>query len=141
MSAIPMRAWITYVCYPHAIVFTPPWKWPPRTFTECACACQKIRDGESGWQCHRCEGLWTDMLHATGWRPPRCPERPSIGDFVKAAAENRARALEAAINRFRDCGVEIERFTLEEHTNCTTVLCVDGIPRFTWRFDQEVKRC
>jgi hypothetical protein len=93
--------------------------------------CQKVRDGESGWQCHRCEALWIEILQATGWRPPLCPERKSLNDYVTAAAESRAIALEAAINRFRDCGVEIERFTLEEHPNCVTKLCVDGIPRFT----------
>ncbi len=57
-----------------------------------------------------------------------------IHDFVKMAAESRARAIESAIIRFRDCGVEIERFSIEEHPHGTrTVLCVDGIPRFTWQ--------
>lgn len=58
-----------------------------------------------------------------------------LNDYVKAAAESRAVALEAAINRFRDCGVEIERFSIIVHQERPneTVLCVDGIPRFTWR--------
>lgn len=59
-----------------------------------------------------------------------------LNDYVKAAADSRASALEAAINRFRDCGVEIERFSIQTYQDRPneTVLCVDGIPRFTWRF-------
>ena len=48
------------------------------------------------------------------------------------AAESRVRELEAAIIRFRDCGVEIERFSIQEHPDMTA-LCIDGVPRFTWR--------
>lgn len=56
-----------------------------------------------------------------------------MNDNVKAASGRRARELEAAINRFRDCGVEIERFSIEENPYSITVLCVDGKPRFGWR--------
>jgi hypothetical protein len=55
-----------------------------------------------------------------------------IGEYVKAASESRARELEAAINRYRDCGVEIERFSIHEHPD-RTELCIDDVPRFTWR--------
>lgn len=58
-----------------------------------------------------------------------------LSEFVAAAVESRTRELEAAIIRFRDCGVEIERFSIVQHIDRPneTVLCVDGIPRFTWR--------
>lgn len=55
----------------------------------------------------------------------------------EAVLVSRARAIEAAINRFRDCGVEIERFSLKERLNpMSTTLCVDGVPRFRWTFHQ-----
>jgi hypothetical protein len=54
-------------------------------------------------------------------------------DYIKAAVESRAREIEAAIDRFRDCGVEIERFSIMELENGVTHLCVDGVPRFSWR--------
>lgn len=38
-------------------------------------ACRRVRDGATGFKCDRCESIWTDMLHVTGWRPPACPER------------------------------------------------------------------
>lgn len=59
-----------------------------------------------------------------------------IRDITRRAAESRAREIEAAIVRFRECGVEIERFSLIERAGeIATTLCVDGIPRFTWRLD------
>lgn len=58
-----------------------------------------------------------------------------MNEYMRAAFESRERALEAAINRFRDCGVELARFSIVERQGrpTETVLCVDGIPRFTWR--------
>jgi hypothetical protein len=56
------------------------------------------------------------------------------GDYVRLAAKSRAEALEAAINRFRECGVEIERFSIMDLENGLTHLCVDGVPRFSWRW-------
>lgn len=62
-------------------------------------------------------------------------DSPMLGlplNFVKLAAESRARELEAAIQRFRDCGVELARFTIQERGEVTH-LCVDGVSRFNWR--------
>lgn len=59
-------------------------------------------------------------------------EMPMINEYVKAAAESRAHELEAAIHCFRECGVEMERFSIEEWPDATR-LCVDGVPRFIWR--------
>jgi hypothetical protein len=56
-----------------------------------------------------------------------------LNDYVKAACDSRAREIEAAIHRFRDCGVEIERFSIEEHPGPETRLCIDGVPRFIWK--------
>jgi hypothetical protein len=56
---------------------------------------------------------------------------PAI-DFTREAMMSRVRAIEAAIHRFRDCGVEIERFSIQEWPG-ETRLCVDGVPRFTCR--------
>lgn len=50
--------------------------------------CQKIRDGKM-WECHRCESLWFDTLHATGWRPPLCPERTTLEQLEAAVHEAR----------------------------------------------------
>lgn len=61
-----------------------------------------------------------------------------LDSYIRAAAESRAREIEAAINRFRDCGVEIERFSIEERSDMTTMLCIDRIPRFTWRITCEL---
>jgi hypothetical protein len=55
-----------------------------------------------------------------------------LSEYVRLASESRARELEAAVSRFRDCGVEIDRFSIEEHPD-KTVLCVDGQPKFTWK--------
>jgi hypothetical protein len=63
---------------------------------------------------------------------PRQGLNMDMHDYVKLAAESRARELEAAINCFRECGVEIERFSIQEHPDMTA-LCIDGVPRFTWR--------
>ncbi len=52
--------------------------------------------------------------------------------LLKAAMESRAREIEAAIQRFRDCGVEMERFSIQDQPNGMTHLCVDGVRRFTW---------
>jgi hypothetical protein len=57
-----------------------------------------------------------------------------LRDLTKEAAESRADALEAAIQRFRDCGVDLDRMEIQERPGgVETVLCVDGVPRFTWR--------
>jgi transcriptional regulator NrdR family protein len=56
-----------------------------------------------------------------------------LSDLVGRAAESRAKEMEAAIVRFRECGVEIERFSVQEHPD-ESILCVDGVPRFSWRF-------
>lgn len=58
-----------------------------------------------------------------------------LNDYVRAAVESRDREMESAINRFRECGVEIERFSIQTYQDrpTETALCVDGIPRFTWR--------
>lgn len=51
MLKISSLAWITYVCYPRAIVFTPAWKWPPRTFTQCACnPWREFGSWKQGWR-------------------------------------------------------------------------------------------
>lgn len=55
-------------------------------------------------------------------------------DYVKAAQDSRVREIDAAIRRFRECGVEIERFSIQEHPD-ETLLCVDGIPRFSWHMN------
>jgi transcriptional regulator NrdR family protein len=61
-----------------------------------------------------------------------------LDHYIKRAAESRATAIEAAIHRFRDCGVEIERFSIQEHSDMTTMLCIDGVPRFSWRITCEL---
>lgn len=54
-------------------------------------------------------------------------------DYVRFAAKARADALEAAIERFRECGVEIERFSIVEAGNGVTHLCIEPIGSvFTW---------
>jgi hypothetical protein len=56
-----------------------------------------------------------------------------VNDFVRKASESRASEIESAIHRFMDCGVELARFSIEEHPDgCGTSLCVDGVPRFAW---------
>lgn len=55
-----------------------------------------------------------------------------ISEYIKAASESRSREIEAAIHRFRDCGVEIERFSIMYLDNGITHLCIDGVPRFSW---------
>jgi hypothetical protein len=52
--------------------------------------------------------------------------------YINAAIKSRSDEIEAAIHRFRDCGVEIERFSIEERPD-ETRLCIDGFPRFSWR--------
>lgn len=52
-------------------------------------------------------------------------------DLVRQAREARIQAIEAAIHRFRECGVEIERFSLIDLENGITHLCIDGVPRFS----------
>lgn len=61
-----------------------------------------------------------------------------LDKYIKAATESRAREINAAIHRFRECGVEIERFSIEQRPDMTTKLCVDGIPRFSWRITCEL---
>ena len=56
-----------------------------------------------------------------------------LNDYVRAAAESRAKTLEAGIERFRDCGVELARFSIQEHPGGVTHLCVDGVSRLSWR--------
>lgn len=57
-------------------------------------------------------------------------------NLAKEAAESRADALEAAIQRFRDCGVDLDRMEIQERRGVPeSVLCVDGVPRFTWRLN------
>ncbi len=52
----------------------------------------------------------------------------------RKAIMSRVTEIEAAIERFRDCGVEIERFSIQEHPG-ETRLCIDGVPRFAWRLE------
>lgn len=52
-------------------------------------------------------------------------------DYVRLAAKSRMDALEAAIERFRECGVEIERFSIRHLANGVTHLCIDEVPRFS----------
>jgi hypothetical protein len=56
-------------------------------------------------------------------------------NFMKEAMESRATSLERAIQRFYDCGVTLDRMEIQEHRDrpLESVLCVDGVPRFTWR--------
>lgn len=55
-------------------------------------------------------------------------------DFVRLAHESRLHELDAAIQRFYNCGVTLDRMTIQETLNPhETVLCVDDIPRFAWR--------
>lgn len=58
-----------------------------------------------------------------------------INEYLKAAVEARNSSIEAAIHRFRECGVEIERFSIETRASepGVTHLCVDGISRFNFR--------
>jgi hypothetical protein len=45
----------------------------------------------------------------------------------------RNEAIEAAIHRFRECGVEIERFRIVEvRSTGETHLCIDGTSRLCW---------
>ncbi len=53
--------------------------------------------------------------------------------IIKRAEESRVYQIDAAIHRFRECGVEIERFSIMNSADySSTTLCVDGIPRFQW---------
>lgn len=56
-------------------------------------------------------------------------------DFMKEAMKSRHSSLEQAVQRFYDCGVSLDRMEIQEHRErpLESVLCVDGIPRFTWR--------
>ena len=56
-------------------------------------------------------------------------------DTFREAMKSRARELEAAIRRFMDCGVELARFSVQEHPG-ESRLCIDGVPRFSWRLAQ-----
>jgi hypothetical protein len=58
-------------------------------------------------------------------------EDQSMQDHIRTAQASRDREIEAEIHRFRECGVEIERFSLQEYPD-ETLLCVDGVPRFSW---------
>jgi hypothetical protein len=58
----------------------------------------------------------------------RCSNPTS--DYVRQTVERRAREIEAAIGRFRDCGAALARFSIVEHGD-TTHLCVDGVSRFS----------
>ncbi|KRR22139.1 hypothetical protein [Bradyrhizobium retamae] len=55
-------------------------------------------------------------------------------EYWRHAVEERARLFEAVIERFRECGVELSRFTIHEHDD-TTYLFVDDVARFSVRFD------
>lgn len=57
----------------------------------------------------------------------------SMADYIREVSDSRAREIEAAIQCFRDCGVEIERFSVEYHPDNETKLCIDGVPRLSWR--------
>jgi hypothetical protein len=56
-------------------------------------------------------------------------------EFLKAAIESHNRTIEDAIHRFRDCGVEFERFSIVTRHNepGVTHLCIDGVSRFSVR--------
>lgn len=55
--------------------------------------------------------------------------KKTMNDYVMEATNIRVREIEAAITRFRDCGVELSRFSIEERSGATH-LCVDGVSRF-----------
>lgn len=57
---------------------------------------------------------------------------PLHHEHFQQVARSRDAAIEAAIVRFRDCGVEIERFSIVYvRATMETHLCVDGVPRFS----------
>jgi hypothetical protein len=62
----------------------------------------------------------------------RLLEVSPVDNLVRYAAESRAREIEAAIERFRECGVELARFSIVEKDG-VTYLCVDGVARFSWQ--------
>jgi len=71
-------------------------------------------------------------LERAGYQVVRRTDDAPIGDFARYAIESRAREIEAAIGRFRDCGVELARFSIVEWQGATH-LCIDGQSRFSWR--------
>ncbi len=56
-----------------------------------------------------------------------------ISDFATAATERMNAEIEARIECFRECGVELHRMSIvTERFNGRTSLCVDNIARFSW---------
>ncbi len=56
-----------------------------------------------------------------------------ISDFAQAAFERMNAEIEARIECFRECGVEVHRMSIvTERYNGRTSLCVDNIARFSW---------
>lgn len=55
-------------------------------------------------------------------------------DFMNEAMQSRFQTLEAAIQRFVECGVTLDRMKIVEfQDHSASVLCVDGVGRFIWR--------
>lgn len=69
-----------------------------------------------------------ERIAKRAFRPPV----DQVSNLVREAALSRAREIEAAIERFRECGVELARFSIVERDG-VTYLCVDAVARFSWQ--------
>lgn len=56
-----------------------------------------------------------------------------VNKYLKIAIQSRNSEIEAAVQRFRECGVEIERFSLVTALDGSVHLFVDGVDRSSWR--------
>lgn len=90
---------------------------------ECGGAVRGARDFNRLWTwCEKCSPVQT--IELSSYQP-----------FATLAIKARTRALEAAITRFYECGVTLDRMHIVDVKNShpmKTILFVDGIERFTW---------